>query len=332
MADLKQELSDSPDYVGHLEDIIEYEEEHAEPDHPYIEDTEHDCCWEATDVGVHPSTLYQMEIKGMIEKVFDTNSTTAYALVDKENAKGVIEDINERETEGIVNKEHEFPDDEEELDGVFDDVMGYEDVKWLIKRGMTTDDITNFLLVGPPGSAKSVFLMCIKELEGGHYLFGPDISSSGFNEFMFENVPRYICIDEMDDMDSQEQKSLSSYTETGIVSETKYKKDREMKTNAKTFAAANRKREILDHIRDRFVTLEFDPYTRQEYIDVCEHVLPRKEDKGKEESRKIAEALWERYDEGDVRRAIAVARLSRGDPEKVIGVLDDYSGSVLEGF
>lgn len=325
MNDVEEFLSEKPKYIEVAQHLIEYEENNIEPDHAYISDTDHDICWIYSDVNVKPQVLYQMEMGGVIEKVFDTNSTTAYAICDREELKNILDNISVR-PDGTMEQMHDFPSEDELPEGLFDDVVGYDKVKWLLRRGITTQEITNFLLVGPTGSAKTVFLMCINEhLDNSEFVSGNPTTGPGVLDVMFTETPKYMLIDEMDDMDSGVQKVLTQYTETGIIDETKIGKNRKLKTNTKTFASANTTDTIIDQIEDRFLDLHFEPYTRDEYIEVCEHILPRKEDTEKDEARRIAEMLWEQTDTGDVRRAIQVARLSRGDPEKVIEALDDYS-------
>lgn len=318
-------LAENPEYVDELEKILNYREEWDGWGEVHIEDEEYDFAFDYKKVGVSPNDLYQMETAGIISRVFDSNSTTAYALEEVELAENAQDAVAEAKNQSTPRVMHDFPSEEDLPDGLFDDVIGYDDIKWLLKRGLTTQDITNFLLIGPPGSAKTVFLLCIRELEGAHFIPATDASSSGFMEMMFEEQPKYLLFDELDDMDKEYQKSLSSFTENGIVKESKYNKTREMETNTKTFASANAKSGILNHIRDRFITLEFEPYSKGEFVDVCRHLLPKRRGVNEEEAKMIAEEVYEQEGSGRVRKALAVATLSRGDPKKVIGVLEDYS-------
>jgi Holliday junction DNA helicase RuvB len=323
-------LEENPKYIEHLEKIVEHEEDVAPMDDSILEGKPFDARWSSKDVKIHSSTLYQLEINGFLERVYDSNKYTDYALVDRDKTKEILDNITIDETTGTMEVIHDFPEWEQLPADLFDDVVGYDKVKWLLKRGITTDKITNFLLIGPPGSAKTVFLLCLEELEGTEFIPAMDASAPGFLEVMFEKQPRVMMFDELDDMPKSEQKSLSSYTETGIVKETKHDKTREMKTNAKTFASANSTSSILNHIEDRFTVLEFEKYTKEEYIEVCENILPDKENSTPKEARTIAELLFEKHGEGDVRKAISVARLSRGDPERVISVLDEFSADKAE--
>lgn len=323
--DVKEFLSEKPKYIDIVKKLIKWEEDNPKPDNHHIEDEPYDTCWEYDEVRVKPQVLYQLNMNGVLTKIFDTNSTTIYALYDREELKSIIDELDVGD-DGMMRQMHDFPSENELPDDLFDDVVGYDDVKWLLKRGITTDKITNFLLVGPTGSAKTVFLMCINEhLTNSEFVSGNPTSGPGVLDVMFTETPQYMLIDEMDDMEAGVQKVLTQYTETGIIDETKVGKNRKLKTNTKTFASANTTDSIIDQIEDRFLDLHFEPYSRDEYIEVCEHILPRKEGTTEEEASEIAKSLWEAEEEGDVRRAIQVARLSRGDPKKVIEVLDDYS-------
>ena len=325
MEDLESFLRQKPEYLDILLTIIEYEEQLEPADVYFLEDSPHDRYWENTDVPVNPTRLHHLETVGVLDRVMNTNSTTAYSINGRDELKEEVEEINNRFDGDKEVIKHQFPTEEELGEDIFDDVIGYEDVKWILRRGITTNDITNFLLVGPPGSAKTVFLLCIRKLDDAVFVPAADSSSAGFLEAMFEHKPKYVLLDEVDDMNSDNQKSLSSYMETGIVKETKYDKSREMEINAKTFGSANSTSPIQDHILDRFTVLQFDKYNRDEFVEVCVHMLPDKEDVTEDEAQKIAELLWDKEKTADVRKAIAIARLSRGDPERVIDVLDKYS-------
>ena len=332
-------IYENPEYIDILKKIIQHEE-NLDPeefeDRYSLEnfndenDTEHDVIWRNTDISAHSSKLYQLEVNGFLDRVVDTSSTTMYSMSDhRDEVEELVDGIDkEFGTDGIVEM-HEFPDEEElEEMGVFDRVVGYEDVKFLLRRAMSRDGIVNVVLFGGPGSAKTVFLRCINELNDSIYISGSPTSGAGFFDVMFEEKPRYVSIDELDNMEKDDQKALADYTSEGILVETKGNdKRRKMKTNTHTFAAANRPDDLLPEIEDRFIDLHFEPYSKDEFFEVCENVLDIEEGKSEEESRKIANAVWDMEGMGDVRKAIQVARLSDGDPEKIIEVVDEYSSA-----
>lgn len=331
-------LKDSPEYLNIVMGLIEYEDSISPEDDDRILDnyneengTDYEVKWTNTNTPYDPSKLYQLEKHGFLDRVFDSRSKTMYTVSDREYIRDKAKQVYNQYQEGTRTVLHDFPTEEELEDKeIFDDVVGYEDIKFIMRRSIATDDIVNILMVGPPGSAKTVFLMCINKLSDSVYISGKPTSGPGFMDKMFDEEPRYMAIDELDQMDSNDQEILSEYTETGMVVETKgNNKSREMRTNTKTFAACNNPRDILDNIENRFIDIHFEPYSYEEFIEVCEHIIPKNEGKSVDEANKIADAVWEFDGFGNVRKAIQASRLSRGDPEKVLDILDNYSESGL---
>jgi len=325
MNDLEQYLLENPEYIEIIDGLINFEKEEGDVEAFDVEDSDNLASWRSSNVPIHGSRLYQLETKGVLERTYDSNSTTRYSVNDREQLRELLDEINDKYEDGKEIVHHNFPSEDSLDDDIFSNVVGFDDAKWLLKRSLTTDSITNILLVGPPGSAKTVFLLSIRKLEDAVFIPASDSTAAGFNEIMFNKKPKYVLMDEIDDMDPSDQESMSTYMENGIVKETKYQKTREMKINTKTFAAANETNPIADHILNRFTVLEFPEYTKEEYVEVCANVLPDEENTPHDNATQIAELLWDLRGTADVREAISVARLSRGDPEKVIGVLDKYS-------
>jgi len=319
-------LKNNPQYLDIVERVIEYEENNHNPDHHYVEDGGYDTWWEFNDVGVHPTKIYQLESHGFVDRVFDTNSTTAYVLTDRAKIKQEIEDMEGNFEAGIQKVEHEF-EDEDQLEGVFDDIVGYDDVKWLLRRAMSRQSTVNVLLIGPPGCGKTVFLRAIRRLDGAAFVSGKRASSSGFTDKMFEDTPRYIGIDELDDMDKSAQEALADYTEEGLIVETKGNgKRRELEINTKTFATANDEDGIEPQILDRFTDIHLSEYSKNEFVEVCKNILPRDCGQTENSSEEIAEAVFHMEGHANVRKAEDVAALSDGsDPQKVLEVLENYS-------
>lgn len=316
------------DYIRILRDAVDHEQDKAPMSSSILKDSDKDACWSSGDIGAMGTKVYQLEVHGFVERVYDSSNHTDYALTDRDEiAKFVSEEEDYTQMDGMRVVEHDIPSPEDLPDGLFDDVIGYDNVKWLIKRALTTEDITNVLLVGPPGSAKTVFLLCIESMPDSVFVSGKSTSGPGVLAKMFREEPKYMAIDEFDDVDKEVQETLSQHMDTGILDETKVGKDRQVKMNTSTFASANSTDPIINQVQDRFLDLHFDPYTEEEFIEICEHLLPRREGVSEAESRDIADAVWKLEDEGNVRKAISVARLSRGDPHKVIEVLDEYSPS-----
>ena len=67
-----------------------------------------------------------------------------------------------------------------------------------------------------------------------YFVDGGNTTKAGMVDYLFENRPKYLLIDEIDKMPAKDQTFLSNLMETGILTETKHKKTRTA-TNVKTW-------------------------------------------------------------------------------------------------
>ena len=108
-------------------------------------------------------------------------------------------------------------------DTMFEDIVGYDHIKRLFKMALESDSTTHILLSGPPATAKTMFLMSLlKHLKNSYFVDGGNGTKAGMIDYLFENQPRYLLIDEIDKMSTHNQTFLLNLMETGIISETKY--------------------------------------------------------------------------------------------------------------
>ena len=54
----------------------------------------------------------------------------------------------------------------------FNNIQGYDDIKDLVRRALEAEDNYNLLFIGPPASAKTLFLSGILESRKGVYFDG----------------------------------------------------------------------------------------------------------------------------------------------------------------
>ena len=174
----------------------------------------------------------------------------------------------------------------------------------------------HILLVGPPASAKSLFLLQLERLPGAFMTLGGTTSKAGLAEVLLEAQPAILLIDELDKMDREDFSVLLSLCETGRVSVTKYRR-RQAATLAATrvFAAANSDEKIPREVLSRFLKFRLQPYTREEFVEVVTRLLPAAEDASPELAAYIAAKLAARLDVADVRDAIRLARLAGSETE-----------------
>ena len=210
---------------------------------------------------------------------------------------------------------------------LFAPIVGYEDVKWLLRRGLLSAQPVHFLFVGPPASAKSLFLMELERLPGAYYAVGSSSSRAGLRQLVIDLEPRILLIDEMDKVrTSRDYAVLLSVMESGIVTETLYQRHERVQRDTRVFAAANSDEGLPDELLSRFVRLRLKPYGEADFLLVAETVLVQRQRVDPTIARAIAEAVWLDLQSRDVRDAIKVARLARttADVPQILAALKNY--------
>jgi len=84
-------------------------------------------------------------------------------------------------------------------DSLFGDIVGYDHIKKLFRMALDSDCPVHILLVGPPTSAKTMFLTSLlHRLKNSYFTDGANSTKAGMISFLFENRPRYLLVDEID--------------------------------------------------------------------------------------------------------------------------------------
>jgi replication-associated recombination protein RarA len=107
--------------------------------------------------------------------------------------------------------------------GLFDNIVGFDDVKTLFEMAKGAERPVHLLLCGPPSSGKSLFMSSLTRLERSYYAVGSSSTKSGIFDYLFEHRPRYFIVDELEKRNKKDQTSLLNLMESGILSELKHK-------------------------------------------------------------------------------------------------------------
>ena len=111
----------------------------------------------------------------------------------------------------------------------FENITGNDDIKLIINKAILSERPVHVLLMGKPGCAKTMFLMeMVRRLKNSYLIVGSNTTKAGLVNQLFEKQPKYLLIDELDKMSGNDQVSLLHLMETGIISETKVKKTRQL--------------------------------------------------------------------------------------------------------
>jgi len=326
--------SEDPEYIEILKQIIDWEKQEKRKFGIRTEEEKEELYWTWKDVNIHYSWLNKLSRKGIIEVRFHSNKGNRYGLVDRNFTAKILRDLSKKNfKEEKPPKSDKFkPPSEAQIDRLFDMIVGYEDIKELFKLSLTSDKQTHILMVGPPASAKTLFLLAIEKLGNAEFVIGGSTSKAGLFEQLFTTQPQYLLVDEIDKFDnSKDFAVLLSLMSDGRIKETKYNKTRELYLPTKVYASANRSNRIPAELKSRFFTkLHFKEYTNEEFITIGKRALEKLERCPK----KLADYIVNKMApvSHDIRELIGVARMVQGrkSPEKLVDRIIETSQNYRE--
>jgi Holliday junction DNA helicase RuvB len=194
---------------------------------------------------------------------------------------------------------------------LFEEIIGHEEIKKIIGSAILSKNAVHILLVGRPGSAKTMFLLEVyRFIEASLFVIGSNATKAGLLNQLFETRPKFLLIDEIEKMNKSDQTCLLHLMETGIISETKISKTRQMELKCRVFASANSYEAIPNPLISRFLILEFPEYTFVQFKKIV--LIKLKQENIREDiASRIAEKVWYELGSKDIRDAIKIGRLSR---------------------
>lgn len=277
--------------------------------------------WSWRQVKIWPSTLNRLVIEGCLEVAFSSNSYTGYRLTEQGRLLAQQEEPLFLTDEVKPGETPELPED------LFAPIEGYGDIKELILRVLAVDRPVHLLFTGVPASAKTMFLMELARLKGAVYILGSQATKAGMAETLFTLRPGLLLVDEIDRIGTKDIAILLSLAETGIVSETKSGRRREIRLNTRLFAACN-SLNLPKELISRFLVLTFQPYAREEFLQVATRILVTRENTEENLASYIAQQVWQLPQPfPDPRQAVRIARLARTKEEvdNVLSIVMRYS-------
>ena len=265
--------------------------------------------WHWHDVALPTYYLTKLVIKKLVKISFKSNKDTRYVLTDEGRAlaeSGIIESVSPPSP-----VESSPPKPAISFNEMFSDIVGYDDLKELLRESLQLDDPIHVLLHAPPSLAKTMFLWDIERAFGAQTmsLLGSATSHAGLWDIVAETQPRILLVDEIDKMPLVDLASLLSLMETGRLIRVKVGRKLDIKLKVWVIGAANRVNRLPPELMSRFTTFQLTEYTAVEYREVVTNVLESREGVGHNEAAEIATRLVGKTH--DVRDAVRVARLSK---------------------
>jgi Holliday junction DNA helicase RuvB len=209
---------------------------------------------------------------------------------------------------------------------LFNNIVGYDTIKKIFHFAFRSNLPVHILLVGPPGSAKTLFLMECMNLQRSYFTLGSHSTKAGMVDYLFANRPRYLIIDEIEYMAIKDQAVLLSLMETGILSETKFEKTRRSVMKTWVFASCNNEKKLLTPLLSRFIVLHFKKYDYKTFFKITKNILLKECNLEQNCSELIALKVWNDLKSRDIRDCIKIGRLSKdiGDINLITNILKQY--------
>jgi replication-associated recombination protein RarA len=197
----------------------------------------------------------------------------------------------------------------------FGNIEGYDDIKDIVRRALDAEDNYNLLFIGPPASAKTLFLLGILDIRKNGVYFDGSNTTNRILDVLEEERPKIICIDELDKMPRTFQNQLLNFMESGRVKVDQQRKQYNFEIEgAKVFATCNEINRLSKPLQSRFRKLFLPRYTEQQFIDVSIKVLPKV---GETMARYVGFTVFKNG--GDIRDVMSVGKLirKRDGPQEV---------------
>jgi Holliday junction DNA helicase RuvB len=257
--------------------------------------------WSWQDVKVYPATIQKLMLADLVKLTYSSNRYKNYMLTEKGHLIAT----------GIDMVEEEQEESTLDVDGLFGDIVGYDDTKELLRECLLADDPIHVLLVGPPSLSKTMFLDDIEKATGHQSLplFGSGTSLAGMWDLIIERKPRYILIDEIEKMKAVDQAGLLGLMASQRIIRAKVGRMIEEEVHSRVIAAANVTRGMSPPLLSRFWKRHLKEYNSKEFVEVVKAVLVRREGLSEDAAHQIALGLVGKTH--DVRDAVNVARLSK---------------------
>ena len=246
----------------------------------------------------------ELLVTGGGRNTYRSRSTSTYKLKEPELVRECLAKLEEIE-EGT--EDSEIPID------LFDFIIGHDKLKDLLWKSVNAERPVHVLMVGPPATAKSMFLGELARLPFSRFALGGSTRKGGLEDYLLEFRPRYLIIDEIDKMDMRDGSVLLSLMESGVVARLK-KRMREMeKMTTWVFGGANRDGNIWPELKSRFFTIHLEEYSEADFINISRAVLITREKVDPNLATMIAGQLARHT--RDVREAIHLGRLCKTDED-----------------
>ena len=219
-------------------------------------------------------------------------------------------------------------------DRFFSEINLYGDLKQLLSRMLTSKELVHCVLVGPPASGKTMFLLAIqKNMKDAFFIDATNASGAGIVDKLFA-YPRtkLILIDVIEKLTKRDQNMLLNLLETGMLVSTKVRKTQEMEFRGiKLFATSNDIEQLSKPLRSRLMEFHLPEYNFDEFREIVVKLAAKGYRINREIAARIAFVVWYEMGTKDVRDALQLVKLvgNIDEVEKMSRTIMKYKTKIL---
>ena len=219
-----------------------------------------------------------------------------------------------------------------EYQQIFNNVIGYDDIKLLLYKMISSKYTNSVLLTGPPASSKTVFILELLDHFKGkaYFVDGTTASGMGIIDYLFDHTDlKFLLIDEIDKLSKKDQKVLLNVMETGILSDVKAKKGKSVRQthmHMSIYATSNDTSNILIPLLSRSNLISLNTVWKLSWKSVIGSYLVSTIKTMKQQA--IVRYVWGHT--RDVREAIAIAKIvdTSDEVNSIASTLRRYSNEM----
>jgi replication-associated recombination protein RarA len=208
-----------------------------------------------------------------------------------------------------IPKSETIPEQSKEF---FSKIYGLDSVKENIFRVLIAKEQVNVLLIGPPATSKTLFMMVLQErCNDVCYFDAANTSGAGLIESLYNHQKmKILIIDEIDKLKKNDLNSLLGLLNNGKIDKSLKNMNYNFSMNCKIFATSNSNTKLSKPMRSRFQEYHLPEYSDGEFIEVVKFCL---DEKITSITAEIISKILLAHERKDVRAAISVSNLLQRD-------------------
>jgi len=301
------------DEVEACQTILKYIEEYNDKYQCNPPKQPQDIVFQYSDVGVHWGTLMKLSKKRIIDIKWTSNSGAHYYVPDITKLQEYIE----------LAKQPKIQEPQQLKDPDFSDIIGHEYAKQLINLALTTlkkyGTPVHILLIGPPASAKSMFLEAFVAV-GGRYVSMVSATKAGLRDALTSSIPPYLCVDEIDKASREDTEIFLELLQRGTITITMSNKTTTVDAKKLiVIATANDIDKLSQPLKSRFIIVKTRELNKEEKIQLTKQLLETNKIQSSMTAEEIVQELGELWNARLIHKIVQLAKVS--DMKEVIQLI-----------